>query len=85
MKEIINEDSKAVNKSLRKRQNLSKKSEMPRRTGKNLFKEEDLNITQIPDLTGSLREIIPQGGVLRSKFINMQKRSLIEVTKPQFK
>lgn len=85
MDEIKTEELKKEKKSLKRLQKSAKKFETPRRVGKNKFTVDGPIIADISELTGSLREIVPQGNILRDELKSLQKRNLIEVTKPQFK
>ncbi len=85
MKEIHEEEGKTMKRSLKRLQKSLKKFELPRRVGRNKFTNEDAIISEVPELTGSLREVIPQGNILRDELLSLQKRNLIEVSKPQFK
>lgn len=78
-------EKKNEKRELKKLRKDAEKLEKARRIGKNKFPEEEAQISSVGELTGSLREIIPAGNILKDKFLNMQKRSLIEVVKPQFK
>lgn len=85
LQEVDKEEHKREKRSLKRLQKSAKKFENARRVGKNKFEDTEVQFSQISELAGSLRELIPQGNILRDKFRNMQKRNLIEVTKPQFK
>lgn len=85
MDEIKSEELKKEKKSLKRLQKSVKKFETPRRIGKNKFVADGPTVADISELTGSLREIVPQGNVLKDELRSLQKRNLIEVTKPQFK
>lgn len=85
MDEIKDEELKKEKKSLKRLQKSAKKFEVPRRVGKNKFTMDEPTVADISELTGSLREIVPQGNVMRDELKSLQKRNLIEVTKPQFK
>jgi hypothetical protein len=84
-REILREELKRNKRSLKKSLVTQKKFETPRRICKNRYTPVAPPISDVRELTGSLREILPQGNVLKDALGNMQKRSLIEITKPQFK
>ena len=81
----MREELKKNKRSLKRSLKTQHKFETARRVGKNKYVPVEPPISDVPELTGSLREIIPQGGVLKHTLNNMQKRNLIEITKPQFK
>ncbi|XP_077396473.1 ribosome biogenesis protein NOP53 [Festucalex cinctus] len=50
----------------------------PRRLGKLKFQPQDLEIKLSDELTSSLRQLKPEGSVLKDRFKSLQKRNLIE-------
>ncbi|XP_061636881.1 ribosome biogenesis protein NOP53 [Phyllopteryx taeniolatus] len=50
----------------------------PRRLGKLKFQAEDLEIKLSDELTSSLRQLKPEGSILKDRFKSLQKRNLIE-------
>ena len=85
MDEVLQSERKQKKKELKKIRKAGEKLGKARRVGKNKFTGDDANFNNVNELTGSLREIIPSGNILKDRFLSMQKRSLIEVVKPQFK
>lgn len=62
---------------IRKANQEAQKSQ-PRRLGKLKFQPEDLNVQLSDELAGSLRQLKPEGSVLKDRFKSLQKRNLIE-------
>ncbi|XP_053176788.1 ribosome biogenesis protein NOP53 [Scomber japonicus] len=50
----------------------------PRRLGKLKFQAQDLEVKLSDELAGSLRQLKPEGSILKDRFKSMQKRNLIE-------
>ncbi|XP_075999912.1 ribosome biogenesis protein NOP53 isoform X2 [Genypterus blacodes] len=51
---------------------------MPRRLGRLKFQAQDLEVQLSDELAGSLRQLKPEGSVLKDRFKSLQKRNLIE-------
>ncbi|XP_065207482.1 ribosome biogenesis protein NOP53 [Planococcus citri] len=85
MNEVLQNEKKQKRRELKRIKKAAEKLEKPGRVGKNKFTGDESNFTSVNELTGSLREIIPVGNILKDRFHSLQKRSLIEVVKPQFK
>lgn len=85
MDDVMKDEMKKEKKELKRVKKTAEKFEKVRRVGRNKFGDDERQFADIGELTGSLREIIPAGNILKDKFLNMQKRNLIEVVKPQFK
>lgn len=84
--EVDEEQEQAQKKKLKRLQRREKKLREPGRVCKHKFNPcDEASFTLAGELCGSLREMIPVGNVLKDRFLNMQKRNLIEVMKPQFK
>nr|XP_057937056.1 ribosome biogenesis protein NOP53 [Doryrhamphus excisus] len=62
---------------LRKAKMEAQKSQ-PRRLGKLKFHAQDLEVKLSNELTSSLRQLKPEGSVLKDRFKSLQKRNLIE-------
>ncbi|XP_054649923.1 ribosome biogenesis protein NOP53 isoform X2 [Dunckerocampus dactyliophorus] len=62
---------------LRKAKMEAQKSQ-PRRLGKLKFQAQDLEVKLSDELTSSLRQLKPEGSVLKDRFKSLQKRNLIE-------
>ncbi|KAM9318819.1 ribosome biogenesis protein NOP53 [Pholidichthys leucotaenia] len=50
----------------------------PRRLGKLKFQPQDMEVQLSDELAGSLRQLKPEGSVLKDRFKSLQKRNLIE-------
>ncbi|CAK6974982.1 ribosome biogenesis protein NOP53 [Scomber scombrus] len=50
----------------------------PRRLGKLKFQAQDLEVKLSDELAGSLRQLKPEGSILKDRFKSLQKRNLIE-------
>lgn len=85
MNEVLQKEKKQQKRELKRIQKAGEKLNTARRVGRNKFIGNEHSFTEVNELTGSLREIIPTGNILKDRFLSMQKRSLIEVVKPQFK
>ncbi|XP_068441932.1 ribosome biogenesis protein NOP53 isoform X1 [Clinocottus analis] len=51
---------------------------LPRRLGKLKFEAQDMEVQLSDELAGSLRQLKPEGSVLKDRFKSLQKRNLIE-------
>ncbi|XP_034461055.1 ribosome biogenesis protein NOP53 [Hippoglossus hippoglossus] len=62
---------------LRKANQEAQKSQ-PRRLGRLKFQPQDMEVQLSDELAGSLRQLKPEGSVLKDRFKSLQKRNLIE-------
>ncbi|KAM9359770.1 ribosome biogenesis protein NOP53 [Symphorus nematophorus] len=75
---IKQQDQKTkARQKLRKAKQDAQKAQ-PRRLGKLKFKAQDLEVQLSDELAGSLRQLKPEGSVLKDRFKSLQKRNLIE-------
>nr|XP_019950585.1 PREDICTED: glioma tumor suppressor candidate region gene 2 protein [Paralichthys olivaceus] len=71
------EQSTDEKQKLRKANQEAEKSQ-PRRLGKLKFQPQDMEVQLSDELAGSLRQLKPEGSVLKDRFKSLQKRNLIE-------
>ncbi|XP_035478126.2 ribosome biogenesis protein NOP53 isoform X2 [Scophthalmus maximus] len=71
------EQSTEDKQKIRKANQEAEKSQ-PRRLGKLKFQAQDLEVQLSDELAGSLRQLKPEGSVLKDRFKSLQKRNLIE-------
>ncbi|KAK5868281.1 hypothetical protein PBY51_009310 [Eleginops maclovinus] len=65
-------------KQIQRKANQEAQKSQPRRLGKLKFQAQDLEVQLSDELAGSLRQLKPEGSVLKDRFKSMQKRNLIE-------
>ncbi|XP_031716947.1 ribosome biogenesis protein NOP53 isoform X1 [Anarrhichthys ocellatus] len=70
------EDTKE--KQIKRKSNQEAQKAQPRRLGKLKFQPQDMEIQLSDELAGSLRQLKPEGSVLKDRFKSLQKRNLIE-------
>ncbi|XP_023122156.3 ribosome biogenesis protein NOP53 isoform X1 [Amphiprion ocellaris] len=71
------EQKTKANQIKRKAKQEAQKSQ-PRRLGKLKFQPQDLEVQLSNELAGSLRQLKPEGSILKDRFKSLQKRNLIE-------
>ncbi|XP_008290372.1 ribosome biogenesis protein NOP53 isoform X2 [Stegastes partitus] len=71
------EQKTKTNQIKRKAKQEAEKSQ-PRRLGKLKFQPQDLEVQLSNELAGSLRQLKPEGSILKDRFKSLQKRNLIE-------
>ncbi|XP_030007537.1 ribosome biogenesis protein NOP53 isoform X1 [Sphaeramia orbicularis] len=71
------EKATAVRQIKRKVKQEAQKAQ-PRRLGRLKFQPQDLEVQLSDELAGSLRQLKPEGSVLKDRFKSLQKRNLIE-------
>nr|XP_046244465.1 ribosome biogenesis protein NOP53 isoform X2 [Scatophagus argus] len=75
---IKQQDQKTkVRQEQRKAKQEAQKAQ-PRRLGKLKFQAQDLEVQLSDELAGSLRQLKPEGSVVKDRFKSLQKRNLIE-------
>ncbi|KAK2846902.1 hypothetical protein Q5P01_009901 [Channa striata] len=75
---IKQQDQKTKAKQkLRKAKQEAQKAQ-PRRLGRLKFQPQDMEVQLSDELAGSLRQLKPEGSVLKDRFKSLQKRNLIE-------
>ncbi|KAM6932306.1 ribosome biogenesis protein NOP53 isoform 2-T2 [Lycodopsis pacificus] len=70
------EDTKE--KRIQRKSNQEAQKAQPRRLGKLKFQPQDMEVQLSDELAGSLRQLKPEGSVLKDRFKSLQKRNLIE-------
>ncbi|KAF3693071.1 Ribosome biogenesis protein NOP53 [Channa argus] len=71
------EQKTKAKQKLRKAKQEAQKAQ-PRRLGRLKFQPQDMEIQLSDELAGSLRQLKPEGSVLKDRFKSLQKRNLIE-------
>lgn len=71
------EQKTRVKQTQRKAKQEAQKAQ-PRRLGRLKFQAQDLEVQLSDELAGSLRQLKPEGSVLKDRFKSLQKRNLIE-------
>ncbi|XP_058490581.1 ribosome biogenesis protein NOP53 [Solea solea] len=72
------QDQKTQSRQTQRKANQEAQKSQPRRLGRLKFQPQDLEIQLSDELAGSLRQLKPEGSVLKDRFKSMQKRNLIE-------
>ncbi|KAM6987356.1 ribosome biogenesis protein NOP53 [Tautogolabrus adspersus] len=75
---IKQQDQKTKAKRKQRKANQEAQKAQPRRLGKLKFQSQDLEVKLSDELAGSLRQLKPEGSVLKDRFKSLQKRNLIE-------
>lgn len=65
----------------RKNEREEKRREQPQRLSKFEFEEEEININSPEQISGNLRNIMPQGSILTDRYKSLQKRNIIAPSK----
>nr|XP_043887921.1 ribosome biogenesis protein NOP53 isoform X2 [Solea senegalensis] len=72
------QDQKTQSRQTQRKAKQEAQKSQPRRLGRLKFQPQDLEIQLSDELAGSLRQLKPEGSVLKDRFKSMQKRNLIE-------
>ncbi|CAJ1066179.1 ribosome biogenesis protein NOP53 isoform X2 [Xyrichtys novacula] len=75
---IKQQDQKTKTRQERRKAKQEAQKAQPRRLGKLKFQAEDLEVKLSDEMVGSLRQLKPEGSVLKDRFKSLQKRNLIE-------
>uniref|UniRef100_A0A146W2T8 Ribosome biogenesis protein NOP53 n=1 Tax=Fundulus heteroclitus TaxID=8078 RepID=A0A146W2T8_FUNHE len=75
---IKKQDQKTKDKQMQRRAKQEAQKAQPRRLGKLKFQAPDLDVQLSDELAGSLRQLKPEGSILKDRFKSLQKRNLIE-------
>ncbi|XP_061683748.1 ribosome biogenesis protein NOP53 isoform X2 [Syngnathoides biaculeatus] len=75
---IKQQEKRACARQKQRKAKMEAQKAQPRRLGKLKFKAEDLEIKLSDELTSSLRQLKPEGSILKDRFKSLQKRNLIE-------
>lgn len=65
----------------RKKEREVKKREEPHRLGKFAFEEEEIDVNMPENIAGNLRNVLPEGSVLKDRYKSMQKRNIVAPSK----
>ena len=76
------ENADEIKRKERQLKNMIKASSAPRRTSKFPFNPVPITAQLPEEVAGSLRELAPEGGLLKERFRNLQERGTIEVRVP---
>ncbi|XP_071753410.2 ribosome biogenesis protein NOP53 isoform X1 [Centroberyx gerrardi] len=71
-------EQKTKERQKQRKANQEAQKAQPRRLGKLKFQAQDLEVQLSDELAGSLRQLKPEGSVLKDRFKSLQKRNLIE-------
>ncbi|XP_008424340.1 ribosome biogenesis protein NOP53 [Poecilia reticulata] len=75
---IRQQEEKTKGKQMQRRAKQEAQKAQPRRLGKLKFQAPDLDVQLSDELAGSLRQLKPEGSILKDRFKSFQKRNLIE-------
>uniref|UniRef100_M3ZK52 Ribosome biogenesis protein NOP53 n=1 Tax=Xiphophorus maculatus TaxID=8083 RepID=M3ZK52_XIPMA len=75
---IRQQEEKTKSKQMQRRIKQEAQKAQPRRLGKLKFQAPDLDVQLSDELAGSLRQLKPEGSILKDRFKSFQKRNLIE-------
>ncbi|XP_041796940.1 ribosome biogenesis protein NOP53 [Chelmon rostratus] len=75
---IKQQDQKTKTRQTQRKAKQEAQKAQPRRLGKLKFQPQDLEVQLSDELAGSLRQLKPEGSVLKDRFKSLQKRNLIE-------
>uniref|UniRef100_A0A096LW26 Ribosome biogenesis protein NOP53 n=1 Tax=Poecilia formosa TaxID=48698 RepID=A0A096LW26_POEFO len=75
---IRQQEEKTKSKQMQRRAKQEAQKVQPRRLGKLKFQAPDLDVQLSDELAGSLRQLKPEGSILKDRFKSFQKRNLIE-------
>ncbi|XP_070826472.1 ribosome biogenesis protein NOP53 [Chaetodon trifascialis] len=75
---IRQQDQKTKARRAQRKAKQEAQKAQPRRLGKLKFQAQDLEVQLSDELAGSLRQLKPEGSVLKDRFKSLQKRNLIE-------
>ncbi|XP_049433509.1 ribosome biogenesis protein NOP53 isoform X2 [Epinephelus fuscoguttatus] len=75
---IKEEEQKTKDRQKQRKANQEAQKAQPRRLGKLKFQPQDMEVQLSDELAGSLRQLKPEGSVLKDRFKSLQKRNLIE-------
>ncbi|XP_041652443.1 ribosome biogenesis protein NOP53 isoform X1 [Cheilinus undulatus] len=75
---IKQQDQRTKDRQIKRKAKQEAQKAQPRRLGKLKFKPQDLEVQLSDELAGSLRQLKPEGSVLKDRFKSLQKRNLIE-------
>lgn len=77
---VITELELQLNRESKKDREL-KKREQPHRLSRYAFEEAEIDINLPEDISGNLRNIVPEGSMLKDRFKSMQKRNIVAPSK----
>ncbi|XP_057694224.1 ribosome biogenesis protein NOP53 [Corythoichthys intestinalis] len=75
---IKQQEKRTAARQKRRKAKMEAQKSQPRRLGKLKFQADDIEIKLSDELRSSLRELKPEGSVLKDRFKSLQKRNLIE-------
>ncbi|XP_042342718.1 ribosome biogenesis protein NOP53 isoform X1 [Plectropomus leopardus] len=75
---IKEQEQKTKAKQTQRKAKQEAQKAQPRRLGKLKFQAQDMEVKLSDELAGSLRQLKPEGSVLKDRFKSLQKRNLIE-------
>ncbi|XP_068562674.1 LOW QUALITY PROTEIN: ribosome biogenesis protein NOP53 [Cebidichthys violaceus] len=75
---IKEQEEETKEKRIKRKSNQEAQKALPRRLGKLKFQPQDMEVQLSDELAASLRQLKPEGSVLKDRFKSLQKRNLIE-------
>ncbi|XP_074536421.1 ribosome biogenesis protein NOP53 isoform X1 [Halichoeres trimaculatus] len=75
---IKKQDQKTKDRQTKRKAKQEAQKAQPRRLGKLKFQAQDLEVKLSDELASTLRQLKPEGSVLKDRFKSLQKRNLIE-------
>ncbi|KAF7651039.1 hypothetical protein LDENG_00116580 [Lucifuga dentata] len=75
---IKQQEQRMKERQKQRKDNQAAQKSQPRRLGKLKFQAQDMEVQLSDELAGSLRQLKPEGSILKDRFKSMQKRNLIE-------
>ncbi|XP_072249071.1 ribosome biogenesis protein NOP53 [Leuresthes tenuis] len=75
---IKQQEQNTKTKQIKRKAKQEAEKAQPRRLGKLKFQAPDLEVQLSDELAGSLRQLKPEGSILKDRFKSLQKRNLIE-------
>ncbi|XP_068602010.1 ribosome biogenesis protein NOP53 isoform X1 [Brachionichthys hirsutus] len=75
---IRQQDQRTITRQKQRKAKQEAEKAQPRRLGKLRFQPQDMEVQLSDELSGSLRQLKPEGSILKDRFKSLQKRNLIE-------
>lgn len=64
-----------------KREREEERRVQPHRLGKHAFEEAEIDVNLPEDISGNLRNIMPEGNILKDRYKSMQRRNIVAPSK----
>lgn len=75
---IKKKEKSTQDKQIKRKAKQEAEKSQPRRLGKLRFQPQDMEVKLSDELAGTLRQLKPEGSILKDRFKSLQKRNLIE-------